>query len=229
MRKLEKNAAVGRGDVGGRKVLLVKPVTFMVGGGLGAGGSRTRRVVSKCWGAWGHRRRNRSWRRRRHHRPRAPPAPAAPSSFPLTQNNSGESVAALAKYYKVGPDSGQAIRNQLGAPTPSASNGPPRVFCRQVPPVTPPPCCTPRPLQYTGAAHALPRGRRRPRLAHRGGAPEAARRARRPQRAAVNHRPPRRQERLSAAQNRWAGVRVDERGAQGAWAPLPPKGERRVG
>jgi PTH1 family peptidyl-tRNA hydrolase len=46
MRKLEKSAAVGRGAVAGRKVLLAKPVTFM--------------------------------------------------------NNSGESVAALAKYYKVG-------------------------------------------------------------------------------------------------------------------------------
>ena len=44
-RKLEKSAAVGRGEVAGRQVLLVKPVTFM--------------------------------------------------------NNSGESVAALAKFYKV--------------------------------------------------------------------------------------------------------------------------------
>jgi PTH1 family peptidyl-tRNA hydrolase len=28
-RKLEKSAAVGRGEIGGRQVLLVKPVTFM--------------------------------------------------------------------------------------------------------------------------------------------------------------------------------------------------------
>jgi PTH1 family peptidyl-tRNA hydrolase len=46
MRKLEKSAAVGRGEIRGRKVILAKPVTFM--------------------------------------------------------NNSGESVAALARFYKVG-------------------------------------------------------------------------------------------------------------------------------
>ena len=46
-RKLEKSAAVGRGEIGGKAVLLVKPVTFM--------------------------------------------------------NNSGESVSALAKFYKVSP------------------------------------------------------------------------------------------------------------------------------
>lgn len=46
MRKLEKSAAVGRGELHGRKIILAKPVTFM--------------------------------------------------------NNSGESVAALARFYKVG-------------------------------------------------------------------------------------------------------------------------------
>lgn len=47
MRKLEKSAAVGRGELLGKKIILAKPVTFM--------------------------------------------------------NNSGESVAALARFYKVGP------------------------------------------------------------------------------------------------------------------------------
>lgn len=38
MRKLEKSAALGRGEVAGRKVLLAKPVTFMVRGeGLSRG------------------------------------------------------------------------------------------------------------------------------------------------------------------------------------------------
>jgi peptidyl-tRNA hydrolase len=50
MRKLEKSAAVGRGELRGRKVILAKPVTFM--------------------------------------------------------NNSGESVAALARFYKVGQQGG---------------------------------------------------------------------------------------------------------------------------
>jgi len=44
LRKLEKSAAVGRGEIAGRKVLLVKPVTFMVraraGGGRRFGGGR---------------------------------------------------------------------------------------------------------------------------------------------------------------------------------------------
>ena len=49
MRKLEKSAAVGRGELAGRKVLLAKPITVMVGWG-GA-------VVSACVGGgrnvWG--------------------------------------------------------------------------------------------------------------------------------------------------------------------------------
>jgi PTH1 family peptidyl-tRNA hydrolase len=48
MRKLEKSAAVGRGELRGKKIILAKPVTFM--------------------------------------------------------NNSGESVAALARFYKVGAE-----------------------------------------------------------------------------------------------------------------------------
>lgn len=61
MRKLEKSAAVGRGEVAGRKVILAKPVTFM--------------------------------------------------------NNSGESVVALAKYYKVPLTRCLVLSDDLDQPT----------------------------------------------------------------------------------------------------------------
>jgi PTH1 family peptidyl-tRNA hydrolase len=57
MRKLERSAAVGRGELHGRKVILAKPVTFM--------------------------------------------------------NNSGESVAALAKFYKVLEAGGMACSTDM--------------------------------------------------------------------------------------------------------------------
>ncbi|GAX82626.1 hypothetical protein CEUSTIGMA_g10052.t1 [Chlamydomonas eustigma] len=62
-RKLEKSAAVGRGEIGGRQVLLVKPVTFM--------------------------------------------------------NNSGESVSALARFYKVPPSRILVVSDDLDQPTAS--------------------------------------------------------------------------------------------------------------
>eukprot|EP00775_Hariotina_reticulata_P009741 gene9741-9899_t len=60
MRKLEKSAAVGRGEIRGRKVILAKPVTFM--------------------------------------------------------NNSGESVAALARFYKVPPQRVLVVSDDLDQP-----------------------------------------------------------------------------------------------------------------
>ena len=80
-RKLEKSAAVGRGEIGGQTVLLVKPVTFM--------------------------------------------------------NNSGESVSALAKFYKVSPNPPVILFvHDLTQPVMSCHHGttPSCTFYPQVPP-----------------------------------------------------------------------------------------------
>ncbi|KIY97326.1 peptidyl-tRNA hydrolase, PTH1 family [Monoraphidium neglectum] len=110
VRKLEKSAAVGRGEVAGRKVLLAKPVTFMVGGARAAARDGRRRCRPRD-GSWGARGTGSAAR---------PPPAAGPSlgagGLPYL-NNSGDSVVALAKYYKVPLSRCLVVSDDLDSPT----------------------------------------------------------------------------------------------------------------